>query len=161
MIDQEDLQKIKDTTKETLEKMSFSVFNLDIDVENNDGSEANKDVIYLSINVSDPKFLIGQNGQTLLELERILKIILNKKIDKPFHLKIDINDYQKKKIEYLKTLAKDAADEVAFTKKEKTLPPMSAYERRIVHTELSAREDVDTESQGEGFNRCIIISPKF
>jgi len=89
-----------------------------------------------------------------------LRMILNKSLQKVFYLNLDINDYKKKKVEYLKFLAKDSADEVSFSKEEKVLLPMSSYERRIIHTELSQRSDIITESQGDGFDRHVVIKPK-
>ena len=75
-------------------------------------------------------------------------------------MNLDINDYKKKKVEYLKDFAKETADQIAMTGQEKTLPPMSSYERRIIHAELSQRTDVITESQGDGFDRHVVIKPK-
>jgi spoIIIJ-associated protein len=51
------------------------------------------------------------------------------------------------------------ADQVVYSKEKKVLSPMPSYERRIIHAELSGRSDIVTESQGEGFERCIVISP--
>ena len=116
--------------------------------------------ININIRTDDPQILIGEHGQTLLEIQRLLKIILNKQIKKFFYLNLDINDYKKKKIEYLKNLAKDLANEVSLTKEEKILLPMSSYERRIIHIELAGREDITTESQGEGIDRHIVIKPR-
>ena len=65
-----------------------------------------------------------------------------------------------KKIEYLIAAAKDLADQVALTKEEKAFPPMPSFERRIVHAELAQRTDIITESQGDGFDRHIVIKPK-
>ncbi|RLC39293.1 MAG: hypothetical protein DRH33_03225, partial [Candidatus Nealsonbacteria bacterium] len=73
---------------------------------------------------------------------------------------LDINQYKKNKIEYLNDLAKSTADEVALSKKEKILPPMPSYERRIIHLTLAEREDVQTESQGEEPERRVVIKPK-
>ena len=73
---------------------------------------------------------------------------------------MDINDYKKKKVEYLKNLADCIANEVILTKEKKVLAPMPAYERRIIHAQLSARQDIKTESQGEGIDRCVVIEPR-
>ncbi len=113
----------------------------------------------IKIKVEEPRVLIGQNGKTLLEIQYLLRVILRKRIGNDFYLDLDINDYKKKKIEYLKELVQAAADHVVLTKKIKELPSMSAYERRIVHLELSEREDVVTESQGQGEERRVIIKP--
>jgi len=56
-------------------------------------------------------------------------------------------------------LAKEIADEVALTKKEKILPPMPAYERRIIHLELAQRPDVTTQSIGQEPERRVVIKP--
>jgi len=121
--------------------------------------QENIDTVAVDIKIDTPEILIGEKGRTLVEIQRLLRIILNKKIEKSFYIDLDINDYKKKKIEYLKSLAKDLADEVVLTKEEKVLFPMPAYERRIIHLELAERSDVTTESQGEGIERRVIIKP--
>jgi spoIIIJ-associated protein len=89
-----------------------------------------------------------------------LKEILRKKIEEQFFIDLDINDYKKKKTEYLKEVARTTADDVSLTKKEKQLAPMPAYERRIIHLELADRSDVITESIGEEPERSVIVKPK-
>jgi len=89
----------------------------------------------------------------------LLKAILRRQIDEEFYIDIDINDYKKKKTEYLRELAISVADQVALGRRERALLPMSAYERRIIHLELSERKDVVTESTGEEPDRRIVIRP--
>ncbi len=164
----EEIKKIKETIEELLQKMTIIVFSVELKESSlEDGKKsasaesygAAKEAIDLDITIEEPQVLIGQNGQTLFELQRLLRIMLNKKLKKDFYVRLDINDYKKKKIEYLKNLAIDLADEVSKTKENKTLPPMPAYERRVIHAELSERKDVVTESQGEGSDRSIVIKP--
>jgi spoIIIJ-associated protein len=157
MLEQKDLKKIKDAAEEFFSKMTMPVLKTEISLT---PAEENREVVNLDIKIDEPQILIGQGGQTLFETQRILRTILNKKMQNIFYLNLDINDYKKKKIEYLKSLAKDIADEVVLTKKEKVLLPMPAYERRIIHEELSHRTDVATESQGDNFDRHIVIKPK-
>lgn len=163
-MEKEKLSQIKKTVEEFFEKMTMQVSAIDVVCENSGKTEnpenEEKKVINISIKAEEPQILIGQGGQTLFEIQRILKTILIKKVNEIFYLNLDINDYKNKKIEYLKDTAKSLADEVALSKTEKVLDPMSAYERRIIHAELSNREDVATESQGEGQNRSIVIKPK-
>ena len=154
MLDKEDIKKIKETAEEFFQKMTTETLRLEVN-----SSDA-IDVVDLDIKLDEPQILIGENGQTLFEIQRLLKTVLNKKLQKVFYLNLDINDYKKKKIEYLKDLAKELADEVALNKEEKILLPMPAYERRVIHTKLSQRTDIITESQGEGQDRHIIIKPK-
>lgn len=108
----------------------------------------------------DPQILIGQGGETLAEIQRLLRIMLRKKYKEDFYLDVDINEYKEKKAEYLKEMAKEAADDVALTKREKELAPMSAYERRVIHMFLAEREDVVSESIGEEPERRIIVKPR-
>jgi spoIIIJ-associated protein len=85
---------------------------------------------------------------------------LKRKIDEDFYINIDINGYKEKKEDYLREMVRSAADEVILTRQEKKLAPMPAYERRIVHMELSTREGVEAESVGQEPERKIIIRPK-
>jgi len=162
MINSDEVKTIKEATKDLLEKMTIIDFNIELTVSLiSDNAEFNGkqdlDVFDLNIKLKEPEILIGSNGQTLFELQRILRVILQKKLKRFFYLKLDINDYKKKKIEYLKNLAKDLADEVILTQKKKILSPMPAYQRRIIHIELAGRPDIVTESQGSGIDRYIVI----
>ncbi len=152
MIDQNDIQKIKEATLKFFQVATIEPTKIEVTQD--------LEVVNISLILNEPQILIGEKGQTLFETQRLLKIILNKKLQKVFYVNLDINDYKKKKTEYLKEIAKDLANEVAITKKEKVLVPMSSYERRVVHAELSERSDVITESSGQGFERHIIIKAK-
>ncbi len=158
----DEIKKIKEIVEELLQKITVTVLNIELKPYSviNEASGESKDFVELDIVIEEPQVLIGQNGQTLSELQRLLRIILNKKLQKDFYLTLDINDYKKKKIEYLKGLAVDLANEVSWTKEKKVLSPMPAHERRIIHMELTQREDITAESHGEGINRYIIISPR-
>lgn len=166
MIEQEQIDKIKSTVAEFFNKMTLPASNVEVEPatekeprENQEAVEM-RDVVSINIESNEPQILIGQGGQTLFEIQRLLRMALNKKLQKVFYVNLDINGYKKKKVDYLKDLAKSAADYVASTNQEKALPPMSSYERRVVHAELSQRTDVSTESQGSSFDRHIIIKPK-
>jgi spoIIIJ-associated protein len=168
MLDQKDTNKIKESVEEFFEKMTISVSNIEANTssakkepqDDKDLAGDEREIVDLDIKLEEPQILIGQQGQTLFEIQRLLRMVLNKKLGKVFFLNLDINGYKKQKMEYLKDIAKDLADQVSLTKQEKVLSPMSAYERRVVHAELSQRTDITTESQGEGLNRHIVIKPK-
>lgn len=151
-MDQKLFNIIKDTAKEFFEKTNF-VLELEF-------TPPIEDTVSINIKTQEPQILIGEGGQTLADIQHILKAILRKKITEPFFISIDINEYRKRKEEYLKETARSLADEVSLTKKEKELAPMPAYERRVVHMELANREDVISESTGEGAERRIVIKPR-
>jgi len=113
----------------------------------------------INIKTENPQVLIGEKGRTLNQIQRLMGKMFNKKIKAGVYINLDVNEYKKKKMDYLKSLAKDLADEVALTKKEKVMSPMNSYERRIIHLELSDRPEVKTESEGEEPNRKVVIRP--
>jgi len=151
MINWETVNKIKEIVKEFFEKTTLGV-----EVEFLPEQEG---VLPISVKSEEPQILIGEGGQTLIEIQRLLKMILKKKIQEEFRIDLDINNYKKKKADYLKEVAVSTADDVSLTKKEKELAPMPAYERRIIHLALIERTDVITESIGEEPERRIIIKP--
>ena len=151
MLSQNNLTKIKETVKDFFKKMTFEV-----EIE---FSPQEDQTFPINLKTSEPQILIGQSSQTLAEIQHLLKAILKRKIKEPFFIDLDISDYKKKKIEYLKEMAKSVADEVSLSKKEKWLPPMPAYERRIIHLELASRSDVTTESIGQEPERKVIVRP--
>ena len=150
-MNQENLQQLKKIVQEFFEKTSF-----DIEAEVLPSEEK---TIFIKARTEDPKVLIGQNGQTLAEIQRLLKSILRRQIPEEFYIDLDINNYKTKKIEYLKETARDLADEVALSNTEKMLAPMPAFERRIIHLELAGRTDITTESMGREPERCVVIKP--
>ena len=121
------------------------------------GGDFGGPTVQVSIVVGEPNMLIGEKGQTLFELQHILKLMLRKKISEPFYLALDINEYKKNKEEYLRDLAQTTADEVVLLKKPKELPPMSSSERRVIHMALASRTDVASESLGDGLDRRVVI----
>ena len=116
--------------------------------------------VCIEAKVDDPQMLIGSGGETLLALQHLLRMIMRKSRPEPLYVDLDINDYKKNRNRHLKELAATAADEAARTKREAALAPMSAYDRRIVHMELSRRDDIETESRGLGPERKVVIKPR-
>jgi len=151
MLSESDLEKIKKETEEFFKKTTF-----DIEIE---FLKPKRETIPINLKMAEPRILIGEKGQTLLEIQHLLKAILKRKIKEIFFIDLDINDYKKKKIEYLKDLARSVADEVSLKRKERVLPPMPAYERRIIHLEIAGRRDVTSESIGKEPERRVVIRP--
>ncbi len=117
------------------------------------------EVFFIKIKAEDSKILIGERGQTLIEIQRLLRLLTRKRLQDEVLIEVDINDYKAKKEKALKDVARDIADEVVFYKKEKILPPMSSYERRIIHMALKDREGIETESVGNYPERKIVVKP--
>jgi spoIIIJ-associated protein len=151
MVSESDLKEIEKIATEFFEKMGFEV---------ELGAPFQKEeTVFLNLKTPEAGVLIGEGGQTLFELQHLIKAILKKKIKENFYFDFDINDYKKEKTEYLKELARSSADEAALSRLEKELPAMTPSERRIIHLELASRQDVKTESVGLEPQRRIIIRP--
>lgn len=150
MPNQDDLSVIKKEIEEFFRQMGAN-------------SEVRLEIIDLTVRadvqMEEPGMFIGHSGQVLAAMQYLLKAILRRKTTEAFYLDLDINDYRRNKYAYIQEMARDTANEVALTRREKELPPMPAAERRIVHMELAQRVDVTTESVGEGEERRIVIKP--
>ena len=156
MISTENLKKIEEITKEFFAKTGFEA---EISVK-----QSSDLIVSIDLEMEEPQILIGEGGRTLAEIQRLIIAILRRKIpsagpgqEKLFYIDVDIQGYKKKKNEYLKDLAQSAADEVSLSKKERILPPMPAYERRIIHLELAERKDITSESIGQEPERRVVI----
>lgn len=105
------------------------------------------------------KVLIGYRGETLNSFENILNAIL-----KSNHLNVrvfcNINNFRENRIIALNELADKVSKTVIKTGKKVTLEPMSAYERKIIHTRLQNHDTVTTYSIGEGVHRRLVIALK-
>lgn len=158
MINPNEADNIKKIVGEFMEKMGESPLNVFVAPSSGSGETAIESVD-VDIEATEPPVLIGQNGQTIFDIQRILRVILSRNLKKFLYVNLDINSHRKKKAEYLKNLANRIADEVLFVGEERILPPMESYERRIVHMTLAERKDIKTESRGEKDERRVVIRP--
>ncbi len=111
----------------------------------------------VSIFINDGPFLEKHLPSFVQDMDFILKLILKKRNAE--FVFVDINSHKKKREELIAKLAKAAAKKAATTGSTIELPPMNAYERRIIHTELAIHPDLRTESEGEGKHRRVVIYP--
>ena len=117
----------------------------------------------MNINTSDSRFLIGRDGEALQALNHIARKIVESGLVgdeekmKEIEFIIDVNGYQKKRIENVKAIAHMMAERARFFKASVNLDPMSAYERRIIHTYLEGQPNLITESSGVGRDRHVVI----
>lgn len=147
-------QYIYDVILSIVNKMGFSVV-----VE----SSEYFDGIKFNIQTKDGGLLIGEDGATLQSLNHIAHRIAERglinKEQKPLRFIVDVNDYQKKRADYICELARMSAQRARYFKKDVEMKPMTAFERRLIHTSLMEYPDIKTESIGEGENRRVVIKP--
>ena len=103
--------------------------------------------------------IIGHRGETLDALQHLVSLAANNSSGY-FKVTLNIGDYREKREQTLMSLAKRVASQVLKTSRNKALEPMSAYERRIIHTAVQEIEGVCSASTGEGKNRRVVIFPE-
>ncbi len=116
-------------------------------------------MLWCMIDTPDSRFMIGRDGETLRSLNHIVRKMIEKSSSEEEVAKvfIDVNGYQKKRFDSLKTIAHMMAERARYFKSNIEVDPMPAYERRIVHMFLEGSPDIKTESEGYGPNRRVVI----
>ena len=121
-------------------------------------------MLWCMIETPDSSFMIGRDGETLRSLNHIVQKIVEKSIpvnegnpERGPSIFIDINGYQKKRFDNLKTIAHMMAERARYFKSNIEVDPMPAFERRIIHMFLEGAKDIKTESEGYGPNRRVVI----
>ena len=117
-------------------------------------------VIEIELKGGDMGILIGKRGQTLDSLQYLINLAVNKQSDEYYRVKLDTEDYRKRRKETLENLAKNIAYKVKRTKRSVSLEPMNPLERRIIHSALQNDRYVTTHSEGEEPNRYVVVTLK-
>lgn len=106
----------------------------------------------------ETSILIGEGGTRLLALNHLMKRIVEKKFStEATAFMVDVNGYQKKQVEDIRTKAHILAERARYFKSSVEMDPMSSYERMIVHSEFAESPDISTESVGVGRDRRIVL----
>lgn len=108
----------------------------------------------------DMGILIGKRGQTLDSLQYLTSLVVNKGKTNYIRVKLDTEDYRKRRKETLENLARGIAYKVKKTRKPVILEPMNPYERRIIHSALQGNKFVETVSEGEEPYRHVVVKLK-
>ena len=148
---------VVDTAKEFLNEM-FAAMKMVVAVEVK-YDEAEK---FMDIDLSgdDMGVLIGKRGQTLDSVQYLVSLVVNKEAEDYIRVKVDTENYRKRRKETLENLAKNIAYKVKRTKRSVSLEPMNPYERRIIHSALQNDKFVTTHSEGEEPYRHVVVTLK-
>ena len=119
-----------------------------------------ENVVHVLITGEESTRLIGYRGESLNSLQTILTTIANKGRESNVKVILDIGEYKDARKKTLEDLASKIERTVTKTGKSITLEPMTAYERKIIHTKLQDSKTVKTHSIGENENRRVVISRK-
>lgn len=148
----EEIEKVSVKIKEFFE----SIFDKDIKTE----VKIDNYNICVKIEGNDINNLIGYRGTTINALQTLATAIANKNSSEKIRVIVDVNNYREKREKTLEELAEKVAKTVIKTHKSITLEPMTAYERKIIHTKLQNNDKIKTFSKGEEPHRRIVIALK-
>lgn len=123
-------------------------------------AEIKENDIYVEISGENVNYLIGYRGENINAMQTILSSIANKKSTSKIRVYLDIAGYREKRAKTLEELAEKISRTVVRTRKPITLEPMTAYERKIIHTKLQNHPKVKTFSKGEEPYRKVVITLK-
>ena len=143
----------RDFLQEVFEAMDLAVV---VDVKY-DEFDKNMDI---DLSGDEMGILIGKRGQTLDSIQYLTNLVVNKSSEDKIHVKVDTEDYRRRRKQTLENLAKNMASKVKRTRRSVSLEPMNPYERRIIHSALQNDKYVTTHSEGEEPFRKVVITLK-
>ena len=117
-------------------------------------------LIEVDLKGDDMGVLIGKRGQTLDSLQYLTNLAVNKNSENYYKVKVDTEDYRKRRKDTLENLAKNIAYKVKRTKRPVELEPMNPFERRVIHSALQNDKFVTTHSEGEEPYRHVVVTLK-
>ncbi len=155
--------------KELIEKITIPVNKISIDEDKPSSFKSDGDkTTWFSVEVGQPHFFWEHGGEALFALNHLARRIIETKTSpilgigekekqEGLGILIDINGFQKKRVENIHAIAHMMAERARYFKSNIEVDPMPAFERRIVHEFLADATDLKTESQGEGLSRRVVI----
>lgn len=108
----------------------------------------------------DLGIIIGRRGQTLESLQFLVNTVGNRYSNAYLRIILDAENYREKRKQTLQQLAERLAEKAVKSGQPVKLEPMSAHERKIIHTHLQGKSLVSTYSEGTDPNRYIVIQAK-
>ena len=107
----------------------------------------------------DLGLLIGRHGGTIDAVQVLASAIAGGTGEERREVVVDAAGYRDRRRRTLESLALRSAEEARRTGRRVELEPMSAAERKIVHTCLADVADVTTVSEGDGPDRRVVVEP--
>lgn len=139
----------RDILKEFLNSLNINGANIEIRVR--DGQ------IKYEIFSHNNSLLIGKRGHILDSIQTYVRQAIYNAVDLYVNVTVDIEKYKEKQNYFLEKKVKKIARDVTLSKVAVKLDPMNSYERKIIHSALQGFKYIETTSEGEEPNRCIVI----
>jgi spoIIIJ-associated protein len=122
--------------------------------------ESSGDEILFELIGDDVEPLLANKGEGLTGLEVLVGRIAAKRLGKPVHPRLDAEGFRAHRKDALEELARQSAEEVRRSRRPQLLPPLSPWERRLVHLALAEDAEVETQSEGDGFMKRVEVRLK-
>lgn len=123
-----------------------------------DEYEGDEGELILDITAPDLAVLIGRHGRTLESLQTLVSLLVSRKLGFRYPVAVDVEGYKSRRHDKVISMAKSAASRAVSQNRTVNLPPMTAYERRLVHIALREDDRVDTHSEGTDPERRVVIT---
>lgn len=157
-------EELSDEELDTIADVALSVIRAILkhfDAEDSPIDEYEGDDGELILDVTAPNLavLIGRHGRTLESLQSLFSLIVSRRLGFRYPVVVDIEGYKSRRNEKVASMARSAAARAVRQHGSVTLPPMSAYERRLVHIALRDNASVETHSEGVDPERRVVVTP--
>lgn len=160
-VDAADEQVAKDIVRDLLGHMGITAEVMAVDNPSTVPLSAEEpQTIFIDVLGQDLGMLIGRRGDHLSQIQYLVTMLVNRKIDTWTRVIVDVEGYRNRREESLVGLAERVARQVSRSQRAIELEPMPPNERRIIHLTLQEHPDVQTHSTGEGHQRRITVQPR-
>lgn len=151
----DDLDAIADLAVDYLRNMLAFFGETKVTIDEYEGDEGE---LILDVTGGDLAVLIGRHGRTLDALQMVVSSLMSATLRFHYPVVVDVEGYKMRRKEKLRSLALSAAARAKRQRSKVTLPPMNAYERRLVHLALVDDDAVTTHSEGEDPSRRVVVT---
>lgn len=123
-----------------------------------DEYEGDDGELILDVTAPNLAVLIGRHGRTLESLQTMFSLIVSRRLGFRYPVVVDIEGYKSRRNDKVTSMAHSAAACAVRQHGSVALPPMSAYERRLVHIALRDNAAVETHSEGVDPERRVVVT---
>ncbi|RLK62852.1 protein jag [Atopobacter sp. AH10] len=116
--------------------------------------------ITFQIETEKQGLVIGHHGKILDALQNLAQVLVFRDITGRYSVIVNVGDYRERRQDILKRLAHRTANRVLETGQSIILDPLPSFERKMIHSELSRNELIQTHSEGKEPHRYLVVEPK-
>lgn len=151
--------KLQAFVSELLEKLGIEFESLSVSSGHLRDGKAGRTVV--RVMTKDQALLPGPQGEHLRALNTLARRMAEKAHgEEAASFLIDANEYHEAQLEQVRERARMLAQRARLFKHDVEMPPLSSYERLVVHELFAGDPEIKTESAGEGKFRHIVLKYK-